>query len=63
MVIAGEKKAVVNACDLMKKAGAKRLFPLPVSVPSHCSLMSNAAMEFEKSVKNVNFEIGNQQVI
>ena len=47
----------------MKKAGAKRLFPLPVSVPSHCSLMSNAAMEFEKSVKNVNFEIGNQQVI
>jgi [acyl-carrier-protein] S-malonyltransferase len=63
VVIAGEKKAVVNACDLMKKAGAKRLFPLPVSVPSHCSLMSNAAMEFEKSVKNVNFEIGNQQVI
>jgi [acyl-carrier-protein] S-malonyltransferase len=63
VVIAGEKKAVVYACDLLKKAGAKRALPLPVSVPSHCSLMKDAAIDFKHSVKNVNFKIGNEQVI
>ena len=35
VVIAGEKKAVSHACELMKEAGAKRALVLPVSVPSH----------------------------
>ena len=39
VVIAGEKNAVAHACELMKEAGAKRALILPVSVPSHCSLM------------------------
>ena len=63
VVIAGEKKAVAHACELMKEAGAKRALILPVSVPSHCSLMTNAAKDFKSSVQDVNFEMGNARVI
>ena len=63
VVIAGEKEAVIQACDEMKEAGAKRALMLPVSVPSHCSLMTDAAEEFKASVDTVNFQIGNERVI
>ena len=63
VVIAGEKKAVAHACELMKEAGAKRALVLPVSVPSHCSLMTNAAIDFKSSVQEVNFEMGDARVI
>jgi len=63
VVIAGEKKAVIKACDEMKEAGAKRALILPVSVPSHCSLMTDAAEEFKTSVDTVNFKMGNERVI
>ena len=55
VVIAGDKKAVAHASVLMQKAGAKRALVLPVSVPSHCSLMRNAALEFKLSVDQINF--------
>ena len=63
VVIAGEKEAVIKACDEMKEAGAKRALVLPVSVPSHCSLMTDAAEEFKTSVDIVNFQMGNDRVI
>jgi len=63
VVIAGEKNAVANACELMKEAGAKRALVLPVSVPSHCSLMKNAAMEYKYSVDNINFQMGSEKVL
>ena len=63
VVIAGEKEAVIKACDEMKEAGAKRALVLPVSVPSHCSLMTDAAEEFKDSVDTVNFQMGNERVI
>ncbi|WP_417665271.1 ACP S-malonyltransferase [Pseudidiomarina sp.] len=43
VVIAGHKAAVERAGAACIKAGAKRALPLPVSVPSHCSLMQPAA--------------------
>lgn len=43
VVIAGHKDAVERAGLLCKEAGAKRVLPLPVSVPSHCALMKPAA--------------------
>jgi len=43
VVIAGSAAAVQRAVDAAKGAGAKRALPLPVSVPSHCSLMRPAA--------------------
>jgi len=63
VVIAGEKKAVAHACELMKEAGAKRALVLPVSVPSHCSLMKDAAIDFKHSVDNINFQIGDKKVL
>ena len=43
VVIAGNKAAVERAMGLAKEKGAKRALPLPVSVPSHSSLMQPAA--------------------
>jgi len=43
VVIAGNKAAVERAMLLAKEKGAKRALPLPVSVPSHSSLMLPAA--------------------
>jgi len=63
VVIAGEKETVNNACEAMKNAGARRALVLPVSVPSHCSLMTDAAQEFAESVDMVNFIIGNVDVL
>ena len=63
VVIAGEKEAVINACELMKVSGAKRALILPVSVPSHCSLMTKASEEFKSSVEDINFKITNIKVL
>jgi len=55
VVIAGNKDSVEATCAVMKEAGAKRAVILPVSVPSHCSLMNGAAEEFSISVHATNF--------
>lgn len=52
VVIAGHTQAVERAITALKQAGAKKAVMLPVSVPSHCSLMQPAAekllIELEK---------------
>jgi [acyl-carrier-protein] S-malonyltransferase len=63
VVIAGEKNAVAHACELLKDAGAKRALILPVSVPSHCSLMKEAAAKFKTFIESVDFKIPNAKVI
>ena len=63
VVISGEKDAVNNACEAMKNAGAKRTLLLPVSVPSHCSLMNEAAKDFSYSIDAVNFKMGEMSVL
>jgi [acyl-carrier-protein] S-malonyltransferase len=42
VVIAGDKAAVLRAIEIAKAKGAKRAIELPVSVPSHSSLMKSA---------------------
>ena len=56
IVIAGHKQAVDRAINAAKDAGAKRAILLPVSVPSHCMLMKDAANEFEKSLLKITFK-------
>ncbi len=53
VVIAGGANAVDQAMALMTEAGAKRVIKLPVSVPSHCSLMKPAAVQLEVALNNV----------
>lgn len=56
IVIAGTKVAVEIAIEAAKAAGAKRAIMLPVSVPSHCVLMRDAADEFMRSLEAVNWQ-------
>jgi [acyl-carrier-protein] S-malonyltransferase len=63
VVIAGNKDAVAYACELLKDAGAKRALVLPVSVPSHCSLMKEAANEFKSSLENIELRMNDVNVI
>jgi [acyl-carrier-protein] S-malonyltransferase len=53
VVIAGETSAVEAAMANAKQLGAKRALPLPVSVPSHCSLMRDAAEQLAVELETV----------
>lgn len=55
IVIAGHKEAVLRAAENCKVAGAKRVVPLPVSVPSHCELMKSAADKLAVVLDKVTF--------
>lgn len=62
-VIAGDKAAVERACALALEAGARRAVPLAVSVPSHCALMRQAAMDFEVTLVNTELAAGGIPVL
>jgi [acyl-carrier-protein] S-malonyltransferase len=55
VVIAGHKDAVERAGVLCKEVGAKRVLPLPVSVPSHCALMKDAADKLAEEFSRITF--------
>ena len=63
VVIAGNAAAVERAMEAAKAAGAKRALPLPVSVPSHCSLMKPAAEKMAEALKSVNIRTPQIRVI
>jgi [acyl-carrier-protein] S-malonyltransferase len=56
VVIAGNTAAVDRALIAAKDAGAKRGVKLPVSVPSHCALMENAAENLYAHLQKIPFE-------
>ncbi|MEX0605857.1 MAG: ACP S-malonyltransferase [Marinobacter sp.] len=55
VVIAGSRAAVDRAIKACKSAGARKAMPLPVSVPSHCALMKDAANELASALDEVSF--------
>ena len=63
IVIAGSTEAVDDAIKLLTEEGAKRALKLPVSVPSHSSLMKPAADEMAKLLETVTFNKPDVQVI
>lgn len=63
VVIAGHKAAVERAGILCKAAGAKRVLPLPVSVPSHCALMKGAAEKLAEEFNHITFNEPNIPVV
>jgi len=63
VVIAGNKDAVERASTACKDAGAKRVLPLAVSVPSHCALMKPAAQKLAKDLEALTFNAPEVSVI
>ncbi|MGL9769851.1 MAG: ACP S-malonyltransferase [Sodalis sp. (in: enterobacteria)] len=55
VVIAGHKDAVERASLACRKAGAKLILPLPISVPSHCALMKPASEKLAQALEAVTF--------
>lgn len=63
IVIAGNRTAVTNAIEIAKELGAKRALLLPVSVPSHCKLMLNAAHRLKERLAAVPLNVPKIPVI
>lgn len=55
VVIAGQVAAVERAMKLAESLGAKKVVPLPVSVPSHCALMKPAAEQLSQKLAAMTF--------
>ena len=56
VVIAGHAAAVDKAMELLKAAGAKRTLKLPVSVPSHSALMTDAAKQLGERLASIKIQ-------
>lgn len=63
VVISGELQAVEKANEIAKEMGAKRAQLLPVSVPSHCSLMKEAADKFATALDKIIIKVPAIKVI
>jgi [acyl-carrier-protein] S-malonyltransferase len=63
VVIAGNIAAVERAMEVAREKGAKRAIMLPMSVPSHCSLMRPAAERMRERLKTVKVGTSNVPVL
>ncbi len=55
VIITGDVDAIDRAIEQLKEAGAKRAIKLAVSVPSHCSLMKDAAIKLSEKFAETTF--------
>lgn len=63
VVIAGTAAAVELAIAAATDAGASRVVALPVSVPSHCSLMQGAAEQLAEKLAEMEFKMPSVSVL
>jgi [acyl-carrier-protein] S-malonyltransferase len=63
VVISGDSAAVARVGEMAKEAGARRVLPLPVSVPSHCLLMKPAAIELQNILLATQFSDSSVPVV
>ena len=63
VVIAGHAAAVERAGGACKEAGAMKVIPLAVSVPSHCALMIPAAEQLKADLDSISFNAPSIPVI
>jgi len=63
VVIAGNKAAVERGMQIAEARGAKRAVLLPMSVPSHCSLMQPAAKRMRQELGSRAFRRGTVPVL
>lgn len=63
VVIAGHTDAVEKAIKLADEMGARMATNIPVSVPCHCLLLTEAARQFADSLQSANFKVPTVPVI
>ena len=63
VVIAGEAAAVAQAIEACKEAGAKRALPVAMSVPSHSSLMRDAADALGERLASIDWKMPSMPVV
>jgi len=63
VIISGNRDAVGQAGELALQAGAREVQLLPVTIPSHCSLMKPAAGKLQVALLSVHFEDSSIPVI
>lgn len=63
VVIAGHTAAIERAIKIAEEREAKMAKIIPVSVPCHCTLLSDAAEAFEEHLASANFRIPEINVI
>ncbi|MHB8422065.1 MAG: ACP S-malonyltransferase [Leptospirales bacterium] len=63
IVIAGSRGRVLLAVDALKAAGARKVVPLSVSVPSHTPLMESAARKMRPVLEKITWKKPNAPVI
>jgi len=56
IVISGEVAAVERACQLAKDKGARRVVPLNVSAPFHCSMLKPAATQLRAELETISIK-------
>ena len=63
LVISGDKEGILEACDKLKAAGAKRALPLKVGGAFHSPLMQPAKEELQAAIEKTQFEEIKQNLI
>lgn len=63
VVIAGHTPAVERAINLAEELGARMAKIIPVSVPCHCALLTEAAARFEESLQKASITVPNIPVM
>ena len=63
VVIAGDTAAVETAMSHAKDLGARRALALPMSVPSHCSLMKDAARQLALELETIDLRMPKVPVV
>jgi len=63
VVIAGNKEAVQRAILACKELGARKAMELPVSVPSHCALMMDAAKELAHHINAIAWQMPQNLIV
>lgn len=63
VVVAGHKAAAKTFIEAAKSAGARKVVPLPMSVPSHCVLMKPAQDEFAQALSEIKWHMPKYQIL
>ena len=56
VILSGTKNGVQTITNLLRDSGARSLIDLKVSAPFHCSLMKDASLQMEQSLKSINLK-------